>query len=60
MIQAEDLKRTKNKRDQSIIDAPFVEANKEWVKKTKTIMDLVKEFTGDKKRKPFFKWLTDK
>ena len=60
MIETEDLKRTKNKQSKSIIDDPFIEANEAWVKKKKSIMDLVKEFTGTKKRTPFFKWLTDK
>ena len=60
MIQAEDLKRTKNKQSQSTADDSFTKANTEWVKKNKTIMDLVREFTGTRQRTPFFKWLTDK
>ena len=60
MIQPEDLIRTKNKKRHFIEDDPFIEANEAWVKKKKSIMDLVKEFTGTKKRTPFFKWLTDK
>ena len=60
MIQTEDLKSTKDKQSKSIIDDPFIEANEVWVKKKKSIMDIVKEFTGTKQRTPFFKWLTDK
>ena len=60
MIQTEDLKRTRNKKGQFKQDDPFTKANEAWTKKSKTIMDLVNEFTGTKKRIPFFKWLTDK
>jgi len=53
-------KRAINEKGQFVGDDPFTEANEAWVKEKKTIMDLVKEFIGTKKRTPFFKWLTDK
>ena len=59
MMQKEDLKRARNKKGQYVGDDPFTEINEAWVKKKKSIFDLVKEFVGSKKRKPFFKWLTD-
>ena len=60
MIDKEDLERARNEKGQYVGDDPFTEANEAWVKKHKTIFDLVKEFVGEKKRTPFFKWLTDK
>ena len=59
MMQKEDLKRGRNKKGQYVGDDPFTEINEAWVKNKKTIFDLVKEFVGSKRRKPFFKWLTD-
>ena len=60
MMETEDLERARNEKGQYVGDDPFTEANEAWVKKKKSIFDLVKEFAGEKKRKPFFKWLTDK
>jgi|TARA_R110000824_G_scaffold5526_5_gene25526 hypothetical protein len=60
MMSTEDLKRARDEKGQYIGDDPFTEANEAWVKNKKTIMDLVKEFVGTKKRRSFFKWLTDK
>ena len=59
MMQKEDLKRARNKKGQYVGDDPFTEINEAWVKNKKTIFDLVKEFVGSKRRKPFFKCLTD-
>ena len=59
MMQKEDLKRARNKKGQYVGDDPFTEINEAWGKNKKTIFDLVKEFVGSKRRKPFFKWLTD-
>ena len=58
--KAKSMKRTRDDKGQYVGDDPFTEANEAWVKKHKTIFDLVKEFVGEKKRIPFFKWLTDK
>ena len=54
------LKRARDNKGQYKGEDPFTEANEAWVKKHKTIFDLVKEFVGEKKKTPFFKWLTDK
>ena len=54
MMQKEDLKRARNKKGQYVGDDPFTEINEAWVKNKKTIFDLVKEFVGSKRRKPFF------
>ena len=54
------LKRARDNKGQYKGDDPFTKANEAWVEKKKSIMDLVMEFVGTKKRKPFFKWLTDK
>ena len=59
MMQKEDLKRARNKKGQYVGDDPFTEIYEAWVKNKKTIFDLVIEFVGSKRRKPFFKWLTD-
>ncbi len=53
-------KRARDEKGQYVGDDPFTEANEAWVESKKTIFELVKEFVGTKKRKPFFKWLTSK
>jgi hypothetical protein len=53
-------KRARNEEGKFVGDNPFTEANEAWVDGKKSIFDLVKEFIGTRKRKPFFKWLTDK
>ena len=58
--KAKSMKRTRDDKGQYVGDDPFTEANEAWTKKKKGIMDLVMEFVGTRKRKPFFKWLTDK
>ena len=53
MMETEDLERARNEKGQYVGDDPFTEANEAWVKKKKSIFDLVKEFGGAKKENRF-------
>ncbi len=53
------MERARTIKGKFIKDNPKTSKNEAWVKKGKTLWDIVEELKGTTKRKSFYEWLTN-
>ena len=53
------MERARTNKGKFINDNPKTSKNEAWVKKGKTLWDIVEELKGTTKRKSFYEWLTN-